>query len=150
MKVWVAYAGEYSSRGLIGVFSCAEKAAACYDPPSAENDIEEVELDQFYGEEMIPVTNPKLAYGALHRVRLDLESGDVIDCYESDPTFRSRDEAVIELETGSEFERPSVYVRVAKSKDLAMKLAVEARQHWLHARLTPFPEPAPEHPQTLA
>lgn len=149
MRVWIAYQGEYSARCTIGVFSSREKAAALFDPPSEENDIECFDVDVDYGSNAALGTSPHMTIGDIWCVTIDLPSGESSGAYRVQQQRRPANLAEVELYPK---ERPeTIYVRAARSQELAIKLAIEAHHEWLRSQaITPSLEPAPGHPQTHA
>jgi hypothetical protein len=115
VKVFIAFEGAYSDRGVSGVYSTRELAG----PPGEDEDIEEYEVDEFVGSRQEPA----------FWIRLD-KTGQVVGDSERSCLFlrgcRGNSREFIGYFEG---ESPS-------SREEALKLAAEARQAWLRERGT--------------
>src|SRR3954470_24672998 len=113
MKVYIAFEGEYSARGVVAVFSDKTKAEEC------SGDVEEHELDELAAHTMRPV----------YEVRLRISGGDVVASVkrmEFGPPNYCRSETIARMTN-----QPVAMGQSSTSESHALKLAAEARQAFL-------------------
>lgn len=114
MKVYVAFAGDYSGRGVTAVFSDKAKAEEC------SGDVEEHELDELAASTM----------RAVYEVRLRMDDGAMAASF---VTMSFGPSNFCLSDVVGKFTKSTTLARgqSSTSKEHALKLAAEARQSWL-------------------
>lgn len=127
MKVYVAFQGEYSDRGCLGVFSTREAAEAIGVGAPDAFDVQEFELDELVG----------ASYGPTWTASIDLRTGEVTQPSRAYPRLRlPGGRCEFEPEDYLDTDLYFLWVHSPISQEHAVKVAIEKRQEWFRARST--------------